>query len=742
MTPPPPPGARGGRGPLPSELVPGMRRRKRRRARVRSRRRRNLAVVALILAVTGGAIVAGTVGGAAALGSSCDLSSLQQIEFGTNSFVYAADGSLLGAIPSEKNRQPVPLKTISPYMRRATIAIEDRRFYQHGGLDFEGIVRALVEDVRAGRVVQGGSTITQQLVRNLYVEVGHERVLERKVREACLAVKLSRELPKDKILEDYLNTVFYGRQAYGIEAAAQTFFSKRARNLTLTESALLAGLPQAPSRFDPFRRPAAALARRDAVLRAMLVNGDISSTDYADAVASKRLGLRAGKLYKQIRQPYFFDFVRRELQREYGSKIVNSGGLKVYTTIDPRFQRAAYKAIRDTLYLPNDPAAALVSINPANGAIRAMAAVIPGKRKNQFNLVSQARRQAGSTFKTFVLTTAVAEGVNPETTSYVSAPFKYQPDSLTPAWEVETYDKSYVGSTSISSATLRSDNTVYAQLTLDLGPEKVAAMAKRLGIKTDLSVEGGAYVPSMGLGAIAVSPLEMASAYATLAAGGVYSEPMAIKKVVFPGDRVDKDAGWGKPRRRRVIPDGVAYTVTKILEQNMLAGTGVGAYFGRTAAGKTGTTDNHADAWFCGYTPNLQTTVWIGYPQAEIPMENVHGISVAGGTFPATIWHLFMQSALGPSPAVAWTLPREWPVWRAFEHGQYALTYVPPPPAYTPETSTEETTTEPTETEAPPPLVPEEPPAEPPPPTTAPPPPPTEVPPPPPPTPPPPSPPP
>jgi penicillin-binding protein 1A len=649
---------------------------------------------------------------------------------GMNSFVYAADGSFLGTIPSEKNRQPVALRTMSPWIRAATIAIEDRRFYQHGGLDMEGIARALIEDVKAGRVVQGGSTITQQLVRNLYVEVGHERVLERKIREACLAIKVDRKYSKDQILEDYLNTVFFGRQAYGVEAAAQTFFSRKARNLTLEQAALLAGLPQAPSRFDPFRRPRAALARRNAVLRAMLANGAISREEYETARSNTRLGLKAGKLYKRIRQPYFFDFVRRELIKEYGEKVVNSGGLRIYTTIVPRFQRAARKAITDTLYLPNDPAAALVSINPANGAIRAMEAVIPGKRKNQFNLVSQARRQAGSTFKTFVLATAVNEGVNPQTTTYRSAPFVYQPDPYTEAWKVETYGKDYAGYISIDRATLHSDNTVYAQLTLDLGPETVAEMAYRLGIKTDLSIEGGAYVPSMGLGAIAVSPLEMASAYATLAAGGVYSEPMAIRKVVFPGGEEDTDAGWGKAKRKRVVPDGVAYAVTKILEQNMLAGTGTGAYFGRPAAGKTGTTDDHADAWFCGYTPNLQTTVWVGYPQAEIPMENVHGISVAGGTFPATIWHLFMASALDGTPEVDWVLPREYPIWQPFEQGQYALTYVPQPVAPVAPATTEETTTTttPTETQAPPPLPPEPPPpttvAPPPPPPTAPPPPP------------------
>jgi penicillin-binding protein 1A len=245
---------------------------------------------------------------------------------------------------------------------------------------------------------------------------------------------------------------------------------------------------------------------------------------------------------------------------------------------------------------------------------------------------------------------------------------------------VQTYDHTYVGATTIRSATLRSDNSVYAQLTLDVGPDRVAQTAHRLGITTDLSVHG-AFVPSMGLGAIAVSPLEMASAYATLGAQGVYSEPMAIRKVIFANGKKDTDSGWGRPKRTRVIPDGVAYEVTKILEENVLHGTGVGAYFGRPAAGKTGTTDNHADAWFCGYTPNLETTVWVGYPRAEIPMTNVHGIAVAGGTYPATIWKLFMESAIGSSRVHQWPEPKEVPVWKPFTRGQYAIQAAPPPPS-------------------------------------------------------------
>jgi hypothetical protein len=258
------------------------------------------------------------------------------------------------------------------------------------------------------------------------------------------------------------------------------------------------------------------------------------------------LGLKPGRLYTRIREPYFFSFVRDQLIAQYGAQTVRSGGLRVYTTIDRRFQRAALASIRKTLDRPTDPAAALVSIDPRTGAIRAMTSLTPGSRRSQFNLVAQARRQAGSTFKTFVLTAAVLQGINPETTTYVSAPFHYQPDPFTPAWNVSTYDHTYVGTTTVAHATLRSDNSVYAQLTLDVGPDKVAQAAHRLGITTDLSVHG-AFVPSMGLGAIAVSPLEMASAYATLAAQGVYSQPMAIRKVIFAGGKKDTDSGWGRP---------------------------------------------------------------------------------------------------------------------------------------------------------------------------------------------------
>ena len=658
----------------------------------RRRRRRRAAVIAVVSIAALG--LAAGIGGTAAVfayGSSCDLDSLHELQIGQNTFVYAADGTLLGSIPAERNRQPVTAAGMSLWIRKATIAIEDRRFFEHGGVDVEGIARAAVADIRAGRVVEGGSTITQQLVRNLYIS--RERTVQRKLKEACLAAKLDGAWTKHRILTTYLNQVFFGNQAYGIEAAAQTYFSKPARELTLADSALLAGLTKAPSVYDPFTGPTRALARRATVLRAMLETGVIKRRSFENAVASD-LNLRPGRLYSQIREPYFFGYVRDRLIEAYGPETVRTGGLRVYTTIVPRYQRLAEKAIRDTMTEPTDPAAALISISPRTGAIRAMAAVIPNRPKNEFNLLSQARRQTGSTFKTFVLAAAVEMGINPDSTYYVSAPFTYR---VHPAgncddgtwWCVHTYANDYYGWSSIRSATVRSDNAVYAQLTLDVTPERVADTARRMGVRAPLAVRG-AYVPSIGLGSIAVSPLDIASGYATLAAGGVYAEPMAIRRVVLPDGSIDTDAGWGVPKRHRAISEGTAAVVTRILEQNIQYGTGTRAAFGRPAAGKTGTNEEHADAWFAGYTPDLATTVWMGYTRGEIPMENVHGIAVTGGSFPAEIWRLFMEPALDGAEPTPFAEPAYWPEWTPFTRGQYALTY---DPSATESTETETTAT-------------------------------------------------
>ncbi len=663
--------------------------------------------------------------GAGVIFTRCSLSSLKQVPIGQNSLVYAADGSLLGSIQTAQNRQVVDGDQISPWMPKAVVAIEDKRFYEHGGVDYFGIVRAAVADLREREAVQGASTVTQQLVRNLYIS-NHEKTIDRKLKEVCLARKLDNAWSKEKILTAYMNQVFYGSNAYGVEAAAQTFFSKPARSLTLDESALLAGLPQAPSTYNPFYNRGAATGRRNHVLKAMLENGDINAVQYARAVG-RPIELKPGKLYTSIKEPYFFSYVKDELIEQYGANTVRSGGLKVYTTIIPRMQRQAEKAIRDVLSYEEDPASAVIAIDPRNGAIRAMTGIIPGRPNNQFNLVAQSQRQTGSTFKTFVLTTAISQGMNPYETYYTSAPFTYQPDPESEPWQVHTYSNSYVGSVSVASATLMSDNTVYAQLTLDAGVENVHDMAYKLGVrKSTYEV-----VPSIGLGSGAVSPLEMANAYATLAAGGIYSAPVAIRKVVLPPTDenpepvVDSNAGWGKPERERVIPDWVAHEVTEVLEQNMTSGTGTGAYFGKIAAGKTGTTEDHTDGWFCGYTPQLATAVWIGYANGEIPMTSVHGVAIAGGNLPASIWHQFMDAALWRSPELDFAPPKTPAEFREWTKGSYGyLGSVPTESDSTTSTttagkstSTKKTTTRKTTTreeapptEAPPPVIPPPPP--------------------------------
>jgi penicillin-binding protein 1A len=659
--------------------------------RRRRRRRAGTLLAGAVVTIAVALLLAGF-GAGTALSVSCDLGSLRATEIGQNSFVYAADGTLLGAIPAERNREPVRLARMSKWLPASTVAIEDRRFYQHGGVDYVGIARALWRDVSAGKVVEGGSTIAQQLVRNLYT--GRERTFERKVKEACLAIKLSSRWSKSKILAGYLNTVYYGNHAYGAEAAAQTYFSRNAWQLTLPQSALLAGLPQAPSIYDPFHNPRAAIARRNEVLFAMLRDGDITRAQYRFA-RRYPLRLEPGRLYTKIKQPYFFSYVLDELVRVYGANRVRVGGLRIYTTIEPRLQRAANKAIRETLSYRDDPAAAIVSVEPGTGAIRAMTAVIPGNTKNQFNLAAQSAREAGSTFKAFVLASAIEKGIDPDSTYYQSAPFTCVSSKWCAGdyaagkpWTVETYDHSYIGWTSITHATLRSDNTVYAQLTLDVGPDYVWRMARRLGVHLTQKP-----VASIGLGPLSVSPLDMAAAYATFASGGIYARPTGIRKVVLPGGKVDTTGGWGKPDTKRALSEAVAWKVTQVLAQNALYGTGAGSGDGtHPNAGKTGTTEDHADAWFIGYTRDLSTAVWMGYPRGEIPMLSVHGQEVAGATFPVPMWHLYMATAEWRKPVRQFLTPKSMPVFRPFERGHYgyAGSYYTPTSS---ETSTATTTT-------------------------------------------------
>jgi penicillin-binding protein 1A len=599
------------------------------------------------------------------------ISELQPIDQGANSRIYAADGSTLGYIQSDEARTPVTLDKIPQALQDGTVAIEDSRFYHHHGVDLEGVVRAAFENLSAGEIKQGGSTLTMQLVRNLYIE-DPQRDLERKIKEAKLAEELEDAHSKEWILEHYLNSASYGtingQTAVGVEAAAQIYYSKPAKDLDLAQSAMLAGIPQSPSAYNPLQNPRGAIDRRNEVLDAM-ADQDYISQQEADDAKDEPVNLHQGSRYQQIREPYFFDYVEQQLIEEYGVNTVRQGGLKVYTTIIPELQQAGRDAINGELGYPDDPASAVVSIDPANGFVRAMASS-GGYNNSQFNLAAQGHRQPGSAFKTFALTTAVKRGINPDTTYYTSKPLNID-DPQYGHWEVSTYGDSYAGNVSLHQATLASDNTVYAQLALDLGPQSIADTAKDMGITTELD---GIPAETLGGLRLGVSPLEMADAYATLASGGIHNKPIAIRKVTFPDGHTDE---IGNPERNRVFSDGVAYEVTKILEDNVDAGTATAAQTSCTyEAGKTGTTDDFNDAMFVGFTPNLATAVWVGYPDALRSMYSVHGISVAGGTFPAMIWHDFMEVAL-PNAGVshgddcpAFPEPEDPVQWIDF-HGQY-----------------------------------------------------------------------
>jgi len=529
---------------------------------------------------------------------------------------------------------------MSRWLPRATVAIEDRRFWHHGALDYEGIARAALDNLKAGRIVQGGSTIAQQLVRDRYL--GHRRLsLRQKLREACLAVQLAQRWSKRRILKAYLNVVFYGHHAYGAQAAAWTYFSRPARRLSLAQAALLAGLPQAPSNYDPFRRPKATLARRNEVLAAMSRNGEISQGGLRRATA-RPLCLQPGHRYERVRFATFFDFALRELVRRNGSKLARHGGLRVQTTLEPRLQRLADRAAASWLRRRSDPAATLVAIDPRTGAVRAMAALEPSHRRRRFNLASQSRRQAGSAFKVFTLAAAVERGIS------LSSVWR-GPASLTiPSrrclnangrWVVHNFADESTGTMTLRQAIAHSINTIFAQVVMRVGPAHVVAVAHRMGIRSPLKP-----VCSITLGPEGVSPLEMTGAFGTLAAGGVHHRPTALRRVVAANGNALLRL---RPTGRRALARPVAERITQALTGVVRAGTGRAADPGRPAAGKTGTAEDFKDAWFCGYVPQLAACVWIGYPRAEIPMRNIDGFAqVVGGSIPARIWHDFMVAAL------------------------------------------------------------------------------------------------
>jgi penicillin-binding protein 1A len=595
-----------------------------------------LGIIAALVMIAGGIAAAWAIN---IYNSAPPLSSLKPVEKGRSSAIYAADGSLIGFIRSENVRQPLPEKSQPQVLRDATIAIEDKNFFHHGALDYEGIARAAWKDLQAGAAVQGASTITQQLVRNLYIH-NPENTLKRKLIEASLAVELEEAHDKNWILTQYLNSAPYGtvegQTAVGAEAAAQTYFSKPAKNLSLTEAALLAGLPQAPSEYNPFLDPKAALKRRNEVLLVMNEQGYITGDEYREA-KTRGLGIDPGNKYQVIKDPFLFDLVQNELIDEYGINTVRKGGLKAYTTIDPDLQAKAEYAVENycsVCYPEGGPAAGLASVNPKNGAIVALASTEGYADESQFNYAWQAHRQPGSSFKPFVLTTAVKEGIDPASTYYDGTSPKTLQIPGGGDWTVNNSEGEGGGTYDLESATWHSVNVVYAQLDLDVGPESVTEMAKEMGIESPLQS-----VPAEGIGglAIGVTPLEMADAYATLASGGIHHAPTAVSKVEFPDGKVEdfeKDSG------ERVLTPGQAYEVTRILEGVITQGTGAGytSMGCSDAAGKTGTSEELSDAWFVGYTPLFSTAVWVGHPTSR-------EYTGFGGPTAGPIWTNFMSAA-------------------------------------------------------------------------------------------------
>jgi penicillin-binding protein 1A len=576
----------------------------------------------------------------------CDLAAERPAALGQSSFLYARDGARLGAVPSPRNREPIRMSRMGRWLPVATVAIEDRRFWRRrSALDYEAIVRAAIANVRAGRAVQGGSTIEQQLVRDRYLR-NPRPVLSRKLKEACLAIELGRERSKRWILRAYLNGAFYGNHAYGVEAAARTYFSRPARRLTLVQAALIAGLPQAPSSFNPTRHRRAALHRREEVLAALRAAGKITAARYA-AATRRPVRLAPTRRYRRIRSPAFFEAARRQLASRYGRHRARHGGLRVRTTLDPRLQELAERALQDWLRLPTDPAGALVAIDPATGAVRAMAVRAPDRRRLQFNLATQSRRQAGSTFKVFTLTAAMEAGI-PLGSVWRGPSSLRIPDRRCQtgeqAWVVHNYADESEGTMTLLQATAHSVNTIFAQVSLRAGLENVVDVAHRMGIESPL-----APVCSLTLGPEGVSPLEMTDAFATLAARGVHHRPDQLQRVTgTDGEVLHRLHSAGG----RALSQSVADRVTYALGGVVRAGTGTAAYFGRPAAGKTGTAEGFKDAWFCGFVPQLAACAWIGHARAEIPMAYVDGFAeVVGGSVPARIWRGFMEPAVSPWPA-------------------------------------------------------------------------------------------
>lgn len=634
--------------------------RTRARARPKPRRRRRKGKKALVrrwwlLAAVGLALGVATAV-AAFLGSIPLPDALPGLQ---SSKVLASDGQLIALLHAEEDRTIVPLSEMAKSLQDAVVATEDRDFYSHPGVSTRGILRAMFTNVRSGRLAQGGSTITQQYVRNAFASVGKERTILRKLREAALSVKLERRFSKSKILEFYLNTVYFGRGAYGAEAAARAYFKKSARDLTITESAYLAGVIRSPQRYQPEDGPEVATRIRDIVLDDM-VRVDYLKRAEAEALKKEKVEFVLGTPASgQTRAAFFVEYVRRILGEDFGLSDgeILGGGLQIHTTLDLRMQDAAEAAVSTTLDRPDDPEVALVAMD-RDGNVRSMVGgrdVSNPERARQFNFAYQkggqvGGRQPGSAFKPFTLAAFVDAGKSVNSTflapGSIVIPSKQCKDKDGSSWDVSNYDVADHGQLSVLDATAGSINTVYAQMVDLVGPRRVSQLANLSGISSELPA-----VCSIALGTLPVTPLEMSRAFVTFATRGRRPDVVAVTKIVGRGGRVIAER---QPAFEQVIKENVADTVNHALQQVVVRGTGRSAAIGRPAAGKTGTTENHVDAWFAGYTPDLVAVVWIGYPpkDGKIPeMTNVRGREVVGGRFPAVIWKKFMSEVLKDTKA-------------------------------------------------------------------------------------------
>lgn len=569
-----------------------------------------------------------------------------------SSVVVDESGRVLFTFHGVENRESVPLSAVPAHVVDAVVAIEDHRYWEHRGVDVRALFRALRANVSEGEVVEGGSTITQQYVKNALDD--RESSLDRKVREAITAYQLEQRYSKEEILERYLNTVYFGSGAYGIQAAAQEHFGKDVGDLDLAEGALLAGVIQAPSTFDPGLDADAAVERRNVVIDRMAELDMISAADALEA-SSEVVTLRPAEAADRYEAPYFVEEVRRFILEDpvFGETpeerrdLLFEGGLTIQTSLDPGIQAAAELAVERVLADPaNDPSAAVVVIDPATGWVRALVGgrdFFGDEPTAKFNLATQGRRPTGSAFKPLVLTAALEEGFSLEDT--YEAPAHIELPVTGGTWEVDNYDNVAGGQVDLREATVWSYNTAYAQLVLDVGPDDATRMAARLGITTPLLP-----VPSAVLGSNDISPLDLTSAYATLAADGMRRTPAFVTRV----EAADGSVLYRWEDEGVVAVDSeIARTVTGVLEHVVGRGTGVNALIGRPVAGKTGTGQNWGDAWFVGYTPDLVAGVWVGFPEGQVSMRPpTTRETVTGGGWPAQIWQLLMFDALAESPIV------------------------------------------------------------------------------------------